>query len=94
MDVDGNYDISFQCSFSGSVSALVQYRLRVDAVEQSFGCNRKLGTGGDVGSCSFFAPGVTLTATDVLTVYVETDDPGTGDQVTVVDAQFSARMVG
>jgi hypothetical protein len=94
VNVAGNYDCYFQCSFSGTNSANVQFRLRNNAVEQSYGCTRKLGTGGDVGSASFIAPGITLAASDVLTIYVETDDAGGGDQITVVDAQFCVRMVG
>ena len=94
VNVAGNYDVYFQCSFSGTNSAEVAFRLRKGGVEQNFGCTRKLGTAGDVGSASFLAPGVTLAASDVLTVYVETDDAGGGDQITVVDAQFSVQMVG
>lgn len=92
--VAGDYCVEFQCSFSGTSSAEAQFRLRVDGVEQSFGCNRKLGTGGDVGSCFFVAPDITLANTDVLTIYVETDSGAGTDSITVVDAQFSARLIG
>ena len=81
-------------SFEGTGSAVVQFRLRVDDAETSpvFGCHRKLGSTGDVGSASFLAPGVSLTATEVVTIYVETD--GATDDVTVKDAQFTVKMVG
>ena len=94
IDVDGKYDVSFQCSFLGSASAEFQFWLRKNAVETDFGCYRKLGATGDVGSCSFFASAIDLAATDVLTIYVETDDGGTADDMTVKNAQFSVRMVG
>ena len=92
VDVTGVYEVAFQCSFSGTGSSVVKFRLRIDGVEQSFGCTRKLGTGGDVGSASFLAPGVSITATEVLSVYVEMD--GATDDLTVVDAQMSVRMIG
>ena len=92
VNVAGNYDIAFQCSFSGTSSSEVRFRLRVGGVEQNYGCTRKLGTAGDVGSASFFAPGITLAASDILTIYVEMDTAT--DDLTVVDAQFSVRMVG
>ncbi len=92
IDVAGNYDIAFQCSFSGTGNTTFQFRLRIDGVESSYGCVRKLGSGGDTGSCSFLAPGVTLAATEVVTVYVEAD--GSTDDLTVVDAQFAVKMVG
>jgi len=92
VDVAGNYDILFQVSFSGTNSSEVRFRLRIDGVEQDFGCTRKLGTGGDIGSASFLAPGVTLAVDEVISVYVETD--GATDDLTVADAQLTARMVG
>lgn len=92
INVAGNYDVFFQCSFSGTNAAEVRFRLRVDAVEQSFGCTRRLGVGGDIGSASFIAAGITLAAAEVITVYVEMD--GATDDLTVGDAQLTVRMVG
>lgn len=92
LDVAGDYDFFFQCSFSGTASAQVKFRLRLDGVEQNFGCTRKLGTAGDIGSASFKAPSVTVTAGQVATIYVEMD--GATDDLTVADAQFDARLVG
>jgi hypothetical protein len=90
--VAGNYDIAFQASFSGTSSSEIRFRLRIDGVEQSFGCTRKLGTAGDIGSASFLAPGVTLAVGEKITVWVEAD--GATDDLTVADAQLTARMVG
>ena len=94
--VAGNYDVFFQCAFSGTGSAIFQFRLRVDGVETSpvVGCTRKMGSAGDVGSASFLAPAITLAVNEVLTIYVETDDVGDADTMTVVDAQLSVKMVG
>ena len=92
INVAGVYDIYFQASFSGTSSSEVRFRLRKGGTEQNYGCIRKLGTAGDVGSASFIAPGIALVATDVITVYVEQDTAT--DDLTVVDAQLTVRMVG
>jgi len=92
IDVSGEYDIYFQCSFSGTASAVVKFRLRVDGVEQSFGCTRKIGTAGDIGSASFFAPAQDLTTGEKITVYIEAD--GATDDFTIDDCQFGCKMVG
>ena len=92
VDVAGNYRISFHATFSGDAS-IYSFRARIDGVEQPFGCGRKIGTAGDVGSTSFEAPGITLAATDVLTIYVESD-AASGDAITLVDSTFSINMVG
>lgn len=92
INIAGVYDIAFQVSFSGTSSSEVRFRLRKDGTEQNYGCIRKLGTSGDVGSASFLAPGITLAATDVITVYVEMN--GATDDLTVVDAQLTVRMIG
>jgi len=83
----GDYEVHFQNSFSGSVSAEFQFFARIDGVETSLGCKRKLGTGGDVGSCSFTGI-LTLAVNEVLTVYVETDNGSDTDSMTPVDSQF------
>ncbi len=90
--VAGVYDVNMSVSFSGSGTRTFKFRLRVNGIESIYGCTRKLGTGGDVGAAGFHAPGVTLAANDVVTVYVEADN-STAD-LTVVDAALSARMVG
>jgi len=92
--VTGIYDMNFEVSYSGTNSAVCKFRIRVNGIEQPFGCTRKLGTSGDVGCASFFAPGLNLTALDIITVYVETDDGGNGDTITVTDAQLTIKMVG
>lgn len=90
--VTGTYDVYFQISFSGTSSSEAKFRLRVDGVEQNYGCTRKLGTAGDVGSAGFYAPGISLTSGEKITVYVEMN--GATDDFTAVDAQFGCRMVG
>jgi hypothetical protein len=91
----GTYKIGFQNSFSGTSSTTFEFHLRVDTgsgdVEQDEGCHRKLGTGGDIGSCSF--PGILeLTAGDILTIYVESDSGG-GASMTPEDAQFTLQQI-
>ncbi len=91
IDVEGIYDINFQCSFSGTGNSVVKFRLRVDAVETQIGCTRKLGSGGDIGSCSFIGQGF-LPLGSVLTVYIESD--GATDDFVIEDCQLSVNMVG
>lgn len=91
IDTAGDYEVSFQASFSGDNNATFAFHLRVGGVAQPLGCHRKLSTNGDVGSSSFICI-VTLAAGAVLTVYGESDDGG-GKNVTFVDAQFTARRV-
>ncbi len=82
----GIYLVWVQLSFSGSLNTEFQAHLRVNGDEQVEGMHRKLGTGGDVGSASFIAL-KSLTADDVLTIYVESDAGG-GASFTPTDAQF------
>ena len=90
--VAGFYDFNFQCSFTGTANALFRFRLRVNQVEQPFGCERSLNASGDVGSASFVAPGIQLQANDVVEVWVEANTAI--DDLTPVDMQLSGRLVG
>lgn len=90
-NVTGVYDIAAHISFSGTNSSTVKMRLRIDGVEQPYGLTRKLGNT-DVGDASFLAPGISLTSGEKITIYVECDT--STDDITVVDAQFTARMIG
>jgi hypothetical protein len=72
INTTGTYAIAFHISFSGTVSTEFIFKLRNSAVEQNAGCIRTLGTGGDSGSCGFNTI-MTLSASDVLTIYVEAD---------------------
>lgn len=83
--VAGDYVIKFQMSFSGTASRTFLFRARVNGAVSVLGCSRKLGTGGDVGSCSFEGS-LILAADDVVTVYVESTDGGSS--ITSVDAQL------
>ena len=91
IEIDGVYDILFQTSFFGDI-AEIAFRLRKNGVEQPYGCYRNIVSSSDKDSVSFIAPGISLVATDILTIYVEMS-VATAD-FTIVDAQFSARMVG
>ena len=41
--VTGIYDVYFQISFSGTSSSEARFRLRVDGIEEDYGCTCKLG---------------------------------------------------
>jgi len=83
---DGLYLALAQFSFSGSLSVTFELHLAVDGVqEDAIACKRKLGTGGDVGSCSF-AGLVTLADGEEVTVEVEAD--GSSKTFTLVHGQL------
>jgi len=86
----GIYAVNFNISFSGTVSTVFTFKLRNNAVEQAFGCTRTLGTGGDTGSAGFNAI-ISLSASDVLTIYVEAD--GASKSITPVDMSLSVREI-
>jgi hypothetical protein len=86
----GKYETNFQGSFSGTASKTFLIRAYVDGVVTTIGCSRKLGTGGDVGSCSFTGI-LNLTAGQVVTAYVSSSDGGT--DFLLVDGQLSLKRV-
>jgi len=94
IDNDGTYEISFDNSFSGTANAEFKFHLRVDGVEAASGaCSRKIGAGGDVGNCGFRTQ-LALTATDVVTVYIETDNALDGDSMTPEFAHLTVKRIG
>ena len=82
---DGVYAIFFQNSFSGTVSADFTFFIRIGGAESIYGVRRKLGTGGDVGSVSMLGL-LSLSASDVITVYVEAVSDGR--EMTPIQAQL------
>ena len=82
----GKYMVDFQCSFSGTASKTFLFRVYSQGIVTTLGCQRKLGTGGDVGSCSCIGI-LALDSADVITTYVSSSDGGVS--VTVVDAQLT-----
>lgn len=92
VSVAGKYAVGAQVSFSGTASKTFLFRIYVDGVISTLGFQRKLGTGGDVGSaglppCCFLS----LTAGQVVTLYVHSSDGGT--DITVVDGQLGLDRV-
>jgi hypothetical protein len=92
VSVDGTYFVFAQFGFSGSVATEYHFHGMKNAATHinELGTHRKIGTGGDVGSCSMGAL-ITLTANDYIQVYVEADSSAS---VTVEAAQFLAIKVG
>ncbi len=73
---DGLYLALTQFTFSGTLNTTFEFHLAVDGVETpGGGCKRKLGTGGDVGSCSFPCL-IALVSGEEVTVQVEADGAG------------------
>ena len=88
---EGTYSTVFQSSFSGTVSTEFEFVLFRNDVEQPIGCHRTLGTGGDVGSCSF----VGLIKCDEDTeLDVRVKANGLLKAVTPVDMQFTIVRIG
>jgi hypothetical protein len=67
----GIYKVDFTISFGGTVSQNFRFHLLVNGVQKNeLGIERKLGTGGDIGSAAANSP-VALNAGDVLTISVD-----------------------
>jgi hypothetical protein len=91
LTVDGTYDVEFQASFSGTVNKTYEFACFKGGVDTGFKFQRKLGTGGDVGSASFTGRITGCVATDVLDIRVRSTDGGTS--ATTVHAQFMVSRV-
>lgn len=85
----GDYEVSFTASFSYAAAAVLQFRLRVDAVETSLGGQVEVLNVGDIVHVSFNGF-VTLADAEVVTVYVEAD---ADSNITVIDAQLKLMRV-
>lgn len=83
---DGVYLVWFAVSATGTAATLFQFRLRVGGVENNFGGRLEFNATPDEAQTSFVAL-VSLSAGDVLTVYVESDAGG-GASLTVHDASL------
>jgi hypothetical protein len=70
---DGTYLVLGQFSFSGSLSTTFTLKAAINGTENNaVSCKRKLGTGGDVGSCSFVGL-LTLAEGDYVTTRIVAD---------------------
>lgn len=88
---DGVYLALAQFSFSGAVSTTFTLKLAVNGTEDdAIACSRKLGTGGDDGSCSFVGL-VSLSDGDIVTVYCTAD--GVSKSFTLAEAQLVLRRI-
>ncbi|GAF92242.1 unnamed protein product [marine sediment metagenome] len=77
----GDYYVSAFVAFSGTQSKTFVVEIYADGVASGIRLNRKLGTGGDVGSAS--CGGVlALSALDVVTLYQHSSDGGTAFTMT------------
>jgi len=89
--LSGVWGISFQASMTASVNnTVLTFALALGGVAQAIKCQRKIGTGADVGSCSFTGH-LSLTAADVLTVIVTSSVSG---NLVLTEAQLSVRYLG
>jgi hypothetical protein len=91
IDNSGDYEVAFQASFDGTTGETFLFTLYKNGSPLSpiLGCRRKTGTA-DVGSCSFIGQ-VALVATDILSIWIESDAAGTP---VVRDAQLTVKRLG
>lgn len=89
--IPGVYEVNFFVCFEGTNGAEFRFRLRKNAVEQSYGTSRVGSGAGNYGSASFGAQ-LSLAANDILTIYVESDT--STDDITVSEAQLMVRLIG
>jgi hypothetical protein len=95
--VDGVYDVTFHISFSGSLGKTIDLEIFKEIISDSpqissaeYEIERKLGTGGDVGSASCGGL-IELSAGDSVMVYVYSSDGGTS--ITVHHAQLKVVQI-
>jgi hypothetical protein len=89
-DVAGTYIVVAQCSFSGSASDEYHIEIYVDAAASGFEGHRKLGVGGDLGSCSCVGI-VALAIGEAVSLYHWSSSGGTS--FTANDAQIAIHRI-
>ena len=85
--VDGNYLFLAHISSSGSLNQVFEIHVAIDDVETPFGTHRKWSSGGDEGSVFIIAPLEVMSATEKVTLQVNTTPSGTGE-MTPIDMQL------
>ena len=90
VDNAGDYNVFFQISFNGITGAVFEFHLYKNGspVSPAVGCHRKTANT-DVGSASFGCQ-ITLAATDIMSIWVESDGNGT---FTAIDCQFTLTRI-
>lgn len=90
-DVAGEFMLKLSLSFSGTAAKTIMVEIYKNGSATGFAADRKLGSGGDVGSVSVHGL-VDLAATDTLEVYQSTSDGASA--MTVTEAQFVVVRTG
>jgi hypothetical protein len=97
----GDYVVKFHCS-AGTVASPdagdYQFRLRINGSESAtsaykLGTEREFTGTNDIGHLSFFGI-VTLAASDVLTIWIESDEAGDTDDIKIYESTFTILKVG
>ena len=89
--VAGDYMVVGTISFSGTLSKTFNVAIYKNTSTTNFALERKMGTGGDVGSAAVSGI-VTCAATDDISLYQSSTDGGTA--FTALDAQLSVMRIG
>jgi hypothetical protein len=87
----GDYDITCYLSFVSTASVAWRFHLRIGGVEQVYSTQMTSNATPDEMHVSFGGM-LALSASDIITVYVESDQGG-GASITVSDAQLMAKRI-
>ena len=87
----GDYLVTAQMSFSGTLSKTFVVEIYNGTTATNLKCTRKLGTGGDIGSASVTGI-LTLAASDAISLYQSSTDGGTA--FTLADGQLTLTKIG
>ena len=90
IDTAGTYQVTVSLSFNGSASKTYLCEIYKNGLTTGFAFERKLGTGGDVGSASITAL-VACAVTDTIEVFQWSSDGGSA--MTVTEGQLSVHRV-
>lgn len=91
IDQDGIYEVNSQISFSGTGGTTFDFFIYVNAAPSNYAFQRKLGTGGDVGSASVVGI-LDLSDGDLVDVYLQAD--GAAKSITPSYAQLFLHRIG
>lgn len=90
IDTAGIYQVCVSVAFSGTSSKQYQLEIYKNGLTTGFAVDRKLGTSGDVGSCSIVGI-ITCAQSDTIEVYQSSSDGGSA--ITVSEAQLAVHRI-
>lgn len=92
----GDYQLMASISFStaaGADAGDYTFEFRKNGVATGFGCDREMSGTSDTGTVAFFGELEGLIATDVISIWIESDEAGDTDDISVNWAQFAVTLL-